>query len=349
MRDFVHDVLVQPPRVPRSFELFTSNTLFGQPGIYPDGSTMAPASGPVLDENGALAAIADGVDDAAAEFAVARFRDAALEAYAPRPTVRAALAMLMGTIGDRLVESVVERNISIDVGIPTSPGRVVGPAGDARSGDPALVVNDRYSAEHPAIIMASLAHALLWTGPGAGEFEEVILHGILAAVHVQSIARRPSLAHLGTELTRRQNSLAITLLNSRQPGDPDVRLSAPRGPGTIPGGAPGMQTRDFLGIPFAAGTDPQRHAPTALHAVMERLAGRSVRRAETLRYDRALLDTFVLDAAAGVTPLDRLRASLALGMLDDADLDAAARRAGTARGAVVDALGLDAARACWTG
>src|SRR5262249_7267616 len=143
---------------------------------------------------------------------------------------------------------------SIGLGHTAGRGRVVGPAADddgaATSG---RVVNDRYRAEHPALLAASLTHDLLWSGPGAGQYEECMLHALGAMVHVQLLAIAPRLASLGTELARRQNSLAITLLNSRHPGAADVSLIAPDGPGTIPGGAPAMQTPDFWSIPFVSG------------------------------------------------------------------------------------------------
>ena len=94
-------------------------------------------------------------------------------------------------------------------------------------------------------------HDLLWSGPGAGHAEETLLHALGAYVHAQLLARDADLADLGTELARRQNSLTITLLNSRRPGAAAITLVAPDGPGTIPGGAPQMQTPDFWCVPFA--------------------------------------------------------------------------------------------------
>ncbi len=52
------EVLAAPPRVPRQAALFTSDVLFGEPGIYPDGPPMAPATGDAPDEHLARAALA---------------------------------------------------------------------------------------------------------------------------------------------------------------------------------------------------------------------------------------------------------------------------------------------------
>ncbi len=38
-------LLAGPPRVPADVARFSSNTLFGQPGIYPEGPPMVPATG----------------------------------------------------------------------------------------------------------------------------------------------------------------------------------------------------------------------------------------------------------------------------------------------------------------
>ena len=165
---------------------------------------------------------------------------------------------LVGTVGESVFDAWTTGRTSVTrltYGIPASPGRVVGPAanGDAcvdERGDE-RVVNERYRAEDARLLLPSIVHDLLWSGPGAGHAEETLLHALGAYVHAQLLARDRSLAVLGTELARRENSITITLLNSRQPGSATVTLVAPDGPGTIPGGAPNMQTPDFWSVPFA--------------------------------------------------------------------------------------------------
>ncbi len=146
-------------------------------------------------------------------------------------------------------------------------------------------MNERYRAEVPTLLAGSLAHDLLWSGPGAGQYEEVVLHALVALVHLQLLARTPALAHTGTELARRQNSLAITLVNSRHPGSADIAVRAPDGPGTIPGGAPAMQTPDFWSIPFVSGTPVAAGAPALLGEVLARATGATP--PSPLRYDDA--------------------------------------------------------------
>ena len=179
------------------------------------------------------------------------------------------------------------------------------------------VVNARYQAEQPALLAGSLAHDLLWSGPGAGQYEEVVLHALVALVHLQLLARVPALAHTGTELARRQNSLAITLVNSRHPGSADISIEAPDGPGTIPGGAPSMQTPDFLSIPFVSGTPVAADAPALLTAVMTNITGATP--PTPLRYDDALGEWWSSAGARGaLDPAAQWRAAVALTLLDPA-------------------------------
>jgi hypothetical protein len=194
---------------------------------------------------------------------------------------------------------------------------VVGPpdatAADAPAGT--RVVNDRYRAEHPALLAGSLAHDLLWSGPGAGQYEEATLHALCAFVHVQLLARAPFLARLGTELARRQNSLAVTMLNSRHPRSADLAVRAPDGPATIPCGAPGMQTPGFWSIPFVAGPPATGPAPALLGTVLRAITGSDA--PAPLRYDDALGSWWSAQGVRGALSLaDQATAAGALGLID---------------------------------
>ncbi|MSO38390.1 MAG: hypothetical protein EXQ69_09110 [Acidimicrobiia bacterium] len=249
-------LLGERSRVPTDISRFTSETLFGQPGIYPDGPTMATASGPIPTEqqvvaslgaylNGALAGESELIEQAWSHFHA--LADRVLDA-----AIRAALAALVGTAGELALDVFVSGSCEIDrlaFGVPDSPGRVIGPQVEGAN-TTRHVVNARYQSEHFALLTPSLAHYLLWSGPGAGHAEETTLHFLAALVHVQTLSRAPAIADLGTELARRPNSLAITLLNSRHPGESRISVVAPDGLGTIPGGSSSMQTPDFWSVPF---------------------------------------------------------------------------------------------------
>lgn len=309
---------------------------------------MVPADDDPPTVEAAMSLVGEAAGERSASVACARFQDPSMLRVAPVPLVRAAVALFAGTIAEPLTTLLAEHR-PIRVGTPMSPGRVIGLWSD---GDDvgSIVVNGRYAAEHPALIMPSLAHALLWTGPGAGEAEEVLLHAIVALLHVQSIARWPALAHLGTELCRRQNSLAITLLNSRRPDDATIRLYAPDGLGTIPGGAPSMQTPDFASIPFASGADPERPAPAVLNRVLEGLVDQPDRpfdRSDPARYDEALVMSVRLSVGRAVSVVERLRAAVAIGLLGPADLAEISERRGVDASVAIARLGLADALACW--
>ena len=208
----------------------------------------------------------------------------------PTPLAVAALAALVGTVGEPLLDAFAAGLTPVHelrVGAPASPGRVVGPG---PGGDPGVrFVNARYRAEHPVLVAPSLVHDLLWSGPGAGQYEEVVLHALCALVHVQLLARHPFVGELRTELARRQHSLAITLLNSRRPGRAEISLLAPDGPGTIPGGAEGMQTPDFWSIPFVSGPPQAAATPAPLADVLALVAPSGAPALPApLRYDEAL-------------------------------------------------------------
>jgi hypothetical protein len=308
------ELLAAPPRPPDDPNLFSSNPLFGEPGIYPQGTPMTPAIGPALTVDAALAALdALGVDDAAM-----RFADDALVARAPDPGPRAGLVALSVTVAAPVLDAFVAGDTPVDsigLGATASPGRIVGPAGASSAH---RVVNERYRAEVPTLLAGSLAHDLLWSGPGAGQYEEVVLHALVALVHLQLLARTAALGHTGTELARRQNSLAITLLNSRHPGSADLAVRAPDGPGTIPGGAPGMQTPDFWSIPFVSGTPVAADAPALLGEVLQRVTGAAP--PSPLRYDDELGAWWSEQGTRGALDLvAQWRAAVALGLLDASD------------------------------
>jgi hypothetical protein len=308
-------VLAAPPRPPADPALFSSNSLFGEPGIYPGGPPMAPAEGPTVDSRAARDALT-GLGLGAG--VVEQLDATALVARVPDVGVRAGLLSLTGTIAELLLAAFVRGDATVDhlaYGAPGSPGRVVGPATGAAPRD--RVVNERYHAEHPALLALSLTHDLLWRPEGASQCEEATLHALGAMVHVQLLGRSPALAHAGTELGRRQNSLAITLLNSRRPGSADLSLIAPDGPGTIPGGAPSMQTRDFWSVPFVGDGPHDSDAPALLRAVLAGVLEPGATLPDPLRYDDVLGASLSEHLGRGWLPLDaQLRAALALGLVD---------------------------------
>lgn len=331
--------------------LFTSNALFGQPGLYPEAAPMAPAVGAPPDEVAARAAL-----DVAGPDAVAQWDAPGLTAATAAPLARAGAAALAGTVAAPLLAAFLAGATPVrllGVGATASPGRVVGPP--AGPGDPGgsaeaisltgeRVVNDRYAAEHPLSVAPSVAHDLGWSGPGASHAEETTLHLIVALVHAQLVARQPRLAHLGTELVRRQNSLVLPLLCSRQPGSHGLSVIAPDGAGTAPGGAPSMQTPDFWSIPFAP-HGPATPVPPAVAAVLAAACGDPGALGDAPAFDEDLGHRLSAAGLGGALPLgEHLRVAVTLGLVEAGDLAAAS---GLDPDQVGDAFGVAEALACF--
>lgn len=337
-------VLAEPPRPPVDPARFSAGVLFGQPGIYPQGPPMVPAAGATLGESAARARLAAdlpalvGVGAPTAD-GVAAFADPALAVRAPDPVLRAALVFLGVTIAAPVVAAFVAGELpvgALTIAEMPESGRVIG-----ETGDPSVrALNSRYAAEHPAVIAPSLAHDLLWSG-GSDHHEEATLHAVLAMVHLQVVARLPYVAGLGTELTRRQNSLALTLLNSRHPGSDALAVRADDGPGTIPGGDPRLDGPDFWSIPFAPRADAPPEPSSLLTAVLAAVVADPDAVPRALSYDDRLADLLHRELGRDwLPPVDHARAAVVLGAVPVARL---AESAGLDDRALLTAIGLGGA------
>jgi hypothetical protein len=302
---------------------------------------MVPAAGPPLDDARADVLLATdlpalvGAGEPTA-VGVAAFTDVTLVDRAPDPVLRAALVLLGATVGAPVVAAFLAGELAVSaLTIAEMPGsgRVIGETGDSR----VRALNDRYASEHPAVVVPSLAHNLLWSG-GSDHHEEAMLHAVLAMVHLQLVARLPYVAGLGTELTRRQNSLALTLLNSRHTGSDTLAVRADDGPGTIPGGDPRLDGPDFWSIPFARrAADPPEPSPL-LADVLTAVVADPAAVPRPLRYDDRLADFLARSLGRDWFPVrDHARAALALGAVS---AGAIATEAGVSDDELLDVLGL---------
>lgn len=308
-------LLEQPITIPADPDRFTSNTLFGQPGIYPEGSPMIPAAGPARSSD-ELRRIIERLspDDGRA---IAGFEAPDLVERVPDETIRAALCLLADGPAAPIFDAFASRSSAAhtfgvgDAGV----GRVVGAPVDAPPGH--RVVDRRYAFEHPAAIAPSLAHAICHHCDGAGDAEEATLHGVLAAVHAHLLASDPALADLGTELARRQSSLTITLLNARAPGSWRASICCPDGAGTIPGGNPSLQCPDLWSIPFTGHTAAPEAlgVPDPVRETLGRLTGGASPEVPT-RYDDELGCWLQAQLGTGpwFGPVERVAAGRALGL-----------------------------------
>jgi len=261
-----------------------------------------------------------GSNRARVDVTLERYHDSRVIERLPDPGVRAGFLTLTGTLGDLVIDPFLTGElpvVGISYGRTADASRVVGPAADpGELGSRWRLVNERYRHEPFPLLAGSLLHDLLHHEPAVSDAEETVLHALLAAVHLQVISRSPELAGT-TELARRQNSLALSLLCSRRPGRPEIRIIAPDGLGTIPGGAPSMQTPDFWSIPFAPAHPEPRPPTLALRTVLDALVGAEAgaRAGTPVVVDEQtaeLLDDLVLSRE--LRPHELLAAAAALGL-----------------------------------
>ena len=173
---------------------------------------------------------------------------------------------------------------------------------------------------HPLSVAPSLAHDLAWSGTDANHAEETTLHLVVALVHTQLIARRPELAHTGTELARRQNSLALPLLCSHAPDSSLLTPVAPSGAGTAPGGDPKMSTPDFWSIPFGP-PGPGGPIPESVIEALTRACASTNAVTSGEQYSEDLGTRLSSRGLAGALARSQhLRAAVALGLVTAQDL-----------------------------
>ena len=306
--DLADRVLALDATKPLEPALFSTDSDVG-PGIYAGTPPMVPAPGPSPDESVARLLLEQSLG--AGHLALERY-DGDLGEHFGAPLARAAIASLVGTPAESAIQ-IALRTEAIDIGTPDVATRIAGLSSDGRH-----VINKRYCAEHPLLLAGALVHELLASQPTSSNSEEVLLHGVVAMIHLVQIDRDPSVAHLGTELSRRANSLAVSLVNSRNPGSPRFRLRAPLGAGTIPGGVPGMQTPDFWSIPFTHANSPEP-IPENVRTVLEHFVRGPLTQA--LDYNQAGIDWFDDNRSTNWLPPTRLlRAVTTLGLLSVGDI-----------------------------
>lgn len=284
MRHSVPVVTILPPTRP---ELFT-------PDLYPAGPPLAPAPPPGLRTAQLIADLAAISGERPDEGAMRWHVDERLIARVPDEHLRAGVAALAATVGAPLLPWLVGDDCPVtSIAWGDAGGSRIAGLAQPADRETHRVVNDRYRHEHPFLVTGSLLHQLCWNPGADGNPQEVLLHALLAVAHAELLALLPSL--VGTsELARRQQSLVLSLLCSRPAGSTKVRIIAPDGEGTIPGGAAGMQTPDLWSIPFASGHDPVPAPPTLALVLGPWITGDEAGALRT--FDRHLVE--VVDAQA---------------------------------------------------
>jgi hypothetical protein len=311
-------LLALPQRQPCDLGLFTSQFQPGPwPGLYPKGPPMEPLPLTQPTEAGVRAQLAAFLAGSSARApTLALFDRADVDAKLSDPTLRAALVALKGTVAAPAIDTFLRNPRGVRFG-----GLQIRMVGRAQAGSE-IILNGRYRSEHFALLSAMLAHEILHHDPTTNFAEEIVLNAVTSIVHMQLLARRPELATSRTELSRYMNEWALLLANSRRPGSPRIALIAPSGRGVAPGSpenAPDLWTfitkRYTEAGSIRAGTSDAVPAPPALAAVLRKLVAPGVLVPAGVSYSRKTAQFFSRLNDTWLTPVDRVRLNVLLGLL----------------------------------
>jgi hypothetical protein len=213
------NLLESRPFAPTDINLFS-------PVAYPDATPMTPATGTPPTEAEARqmleAYLIEGEQNV--QEGLALFDNPDLIAKVPNPSLRAGLVGSLGTAGEPAIEFIM--NAKTDAGLPKVA--IIGFSDtpfDSSNLDVALVIgtaenqmaipfNPKYKNETPFLFTPTLAHEVLHNDTLNAGYEEITAKAIESSIYLEQLALHPLLAALGTELSRRNNTNALTRLNS---------------------------------------------------------------------------------------------------------------------------------------
>lgn len=211
--------------------------LFGPP-YYPDAAQLAPAPGPPLTAEEALAEARSLVAARSPELAAEAGRlygDPRLMERIPDPGLRAAAVSLLGTIAQPALDWLLDGPfVAVELGSFDGPAIARSFAG---ADGQRIVVHERFRAERPGLLSVVLAHEALHADGEASDVEELIATALQALVHLQQLLADPTLAAERTELAQSVDAWTLIRLNTRARGSAELRLVlADGGPSVLPGG-----------------------------------------------------------------------------------------------------------------
>lgn len=316
-------LLALPQRRPCDVNLFTSTfqptpPQFPKPvsGAYPEGRPMPLAAGAPASEaelRSQLAAFLAGVPGRAR--ALRLFDSPTVEAKLADPTLRAALLSLYGTVAEPLVGFYLSRDYAAtQFAVTVKRTQIAGGSGTA------ILFSRRYQGEHFALLAGIFAHEILRHDSGASATEEVLLHAIKTTVHMQLLSRHPELATSGTELARYMNQEVLIFVNSRQPGSSRSVIIAPDGRGTAPGSSYSKRDlythgKDFSLLGNSPGPGDVGPAPRVFRPLLRTLLAPGVKIPSAPTYSKKTAQLFSRMNDTWLSPVDRLRVSVLLGLV----------------------------------
>ena len=170
---------------------------------------------------------------------IAVYNDHLARQKVPEPTLRAALASLVGTIGEPAIPWALQRapvtSIHFGVYLLRGEGLPTHFAGTYQFADGTrrAIFNGRFRTLPFGAFAGLLFHEILHLAPdedAAGLPEEVVAASLETLVYMQTIVVDPSLARLPDQLTRWSNNhLALVRLNSAPVGSDRLTLFVPEG------------------------------------------------------------------------------------------------------------------------
>lgn len=294
--DSATDLLEQKPFAPTDTSLFS-------PVIY-DGPPLFPAAERQFTEQSIRAELQSlleqrfGASDARVNEALAVFDDNDTKQIVSDPRLRAGLVSLKGTVGAPAINSILKDSFTdvkfasfADIGMPVDGTAFsVTFAGNDKS---TIIMNDKYQHEDFRLFSAILAHEVLHSDSTVGGQEELIADSLEALIHGQFVSEDPSLAHSGTELSRRQNTQLMARLNSR---DAQGRLRLLTSTGNVyPGGT---QELSHFAAAFNLSVNPNTPGNAVLEQMLTNVVGSGVTVPANPNFDDATVSLLDLNQNA---------------------------------------------------
>lgn len=315
-------LLALPQRKPCDVNLFTSTYVIGDTriaGAYPEGRPMQPLPSATPTEANVRAELVAFLGSSPGKAATLSLFDRSdVKTKLPDPRLRASLAALRGTVAEPVIAYFLEATYARAPQFGGVPGVYVGFAAGG-PGSRYITFNRRYESEHLGLLSAIFAHEVLHHDSPNSATEEVMLHALTAVVHMQLLVRYPRLATSGTELSRSMNDLSLVFANSRTRGSSKSAIFAPGGMGTAPDSDKSQRdlaghSKDFLGGQPVRPTD-NTPAPPVLATVLRKLLASGVALPKPLTYSKKTAELFSRMNDTWLSPVDRLRVSVLLGLV----------------------------------
>ena len=181
------------------------------------------------------------ITEAQRQQAINLYNNATVQSIVPNPSLRAALASLVGTVGEPAIDAIINGNNAtgkpwtvIDFSPETRPGAVV--AESLINPDPGRIrplFKEEFRGEPIQALAGYIAHETLHTDNNAGQQEEILANVVENFVYAQHVLGFRGWIFSGTQLVQQGNAELMSILNSGSAGLPRVGL--PAGPNLNPG------------------------------------------------------------------------------------------------------------------